>query len=68
MPDHDSHCRLQLEGFEAISAGNFTVNAVGQVRIDKIPPSSVDLVPHDKDKQWLERALLNMGTSMFLDL
>ncbi len=68
FPEHVTHSQVKIRGSEIVSAGFFTMNSIGtvdEVLDDK--STSLKIGPKDGDKKILDRMLLGMGTSSFLE-
>ena len=68
FPEHVTHSQIKIEEAEPISAGFVTFSSLGLPKVDMTKGSdSLKLMPHERDEDLLENAMLGMGTNAFMD-
>jgi hypothetical protein len=65
-PDHVTHSQVKIEDAEPISAGFFEMGMIGPTKVYG-HSESLDLKPHPRDLDLLQRSFLEMGTAYFID-
>ena len=67
-PDHVTHSQISIADAKPVSAGFLEVGVLGQVKKVYGRSESLNLEPHPGDKGLLEAALMDCGTSSFIDM
>jgi len=65
IPNHVTHSQVSVEDATPISAGFYTANGYGEIKLHG-KSDSLKLKPHPRDSKLIGGALADMGTSYFL--